>query len=176
MDFQCMAIKKIKKKIKKITQFFFLFWLLFNTQRSKWFRLWQIFTSLILLVKPLGNDIPCTARVRVRTEGITLSGCCCCTVYTPHFSSVSQILSLFSSAKKLWFHCVDYTLHMKSTRKSPNRPTDPKSQQQKQACALSEVMVYRLWNFFLGGNCDWRCPIPADVKNESRLMILIPYS
>ena len=164
---------------------------------------------------------------------ITLSGGCCCTVYIPHFSSVSQILflfssakklwfhcvdytlhmkstrkspnflgplyfeaalvdaktiasdkdlpvfqilSLFSSAKKLWFHCVDYTLHMKSTRKSPNRPTDPKSQQQKQACALSEVMVYRLWNFFLGGDCDRRCPIPADVKNESRLMILIRYS
>ena len=29
------------------------------------------------------------------------------------------------------------TLHMKSTRKSPNCPTDPKSQQQKHACALS---------------------------------------
>ena len=88
-------------------------------------------------------------------------------LYFPVRDCSTQILSLFSSSKKLWFHCVDYTLHMKSTRQSPNRPTDPKSQQQKQACALSEVMIYRLWNFFLGGDCNWRCPIPADVKNES---------
>ena len=58
----------LQKKFFFSKFYFFLFFLnfFFNTQWSKCSKLCQIFTSLIRLVKPLGNDIPCIALVMVR--------------------------------------------------------------------------------------------------------------
>ena len=67
MDFQCMVIKNQKNRWFFFS-FFLLFGIFFNTHCAIHFiKKWKKNpASLICLVKPLGNDIPCIALVMVR--------------------------------------------------------------------------------------------------------------